>query len=193
MRILHLTEGDQTAKFEKVWFEQNSSCLGLNSSHSSDSIGVDSFWGLFLIAGVASSAALIIRMATFLYENTDTLVQLDPPASVWRKIKALATLFDNKDLSSHNFRKSEMGDRSGTNGMDAATASPATNYPPSPSSLSVQTQSNFAFSRDQATPASEYGDPMSPNGQTPPEIAFGIELANSKQELKVPEVVHVNN
>ncbi|RVW71727.1 Glutamate receptor 2.3 [Vitis vinifera] len=193
MQILNVTEGDQMAKIEQAWFGQNSSCPGLNSSLSSDSIGVDSFWGLFLIAGVASSAALIIRMATFLYENTDTLVQLDPPASVWRKIKALATLFDNKDLSSHNFRKSEMGDRSGTNGMDAATASPATNYPPSPSSLSVQTQSNFAFSRDQATPASEYGDQMSPNGQTPPEIAFGIELANSKQELKVPEVVHVNN
>ncbi|WJZ85468.1 hypothetical protein VitviT2T_005003 [Vitis vinifera] len=54
------------------------------------------------------------------------------------------------------------------------TASPATNYPPSPSSLSVQTQSNFAFSR----PVTEYGDPMSPNGQTSPETAFGIELAN---------------
>ena len=74
-------------------------------------------------------------MVTFLYENRDSLVQLDPPASVWRKIKALATRFDNKDLSSHTFRKSEMGDRSGINGMDAVTTSPATNYPPSSSSL----------------------------------------------------------
>ena len=35
---------------------------------------------------------------------------------------------------------------------------------------------------------------MSPNGQTSPETAFGIDLANSNQEPKgVPEVVHVNN
>ncbi|RVW84242.1 Glutamate receptor 2.8 [Vitis vinifera] len=149
------------AKFEKVWFEQNSSCLGLNSSHSSDSIGVDSFWGLFLIAGVASSAALIICMVTFLYENRDALVQLDPPTPVWRKIKALATRFDNKDLSSILSEK-------------------------------VKWEREVA-SMAWMQPASEYGDPMSPNGQTSPETTFGIELANSNQEPKgVPEVVDVN-
>ena len=48
--------------------------------------------------------------------------------------------------------------------MDAVIASPATNCQSSPSCLLVQTESNFAFSRDKATPAFENGDPISPNG-----------------------------
>ncbi|KAL6345522.1 hypothetical protein AAG906_017247 [Vitis piasezkii] len=161
MRILHLTEGDQTAKFEKVWFEQNSSCLGLNSSLSSDSIGVDSF-------GAYSLLLEWLHLQLSSYACT-----IGPPTPVWRKLKpwqpALITRTSAPILS-----EKVKWERNGINGMDAVTASPATNYPPSPSSLSVQTHSNFAFSR----PASEYGDPMSPNGQTSPETAFGIELAN---------------
>ena len=168
MQVLNVTEGAKMVQFEKAWFGQTPSCPELTSSVSSNSIGLNSFWGLFLIAGVASSVPLIICITTFLYENRDTLVHLDPPASVWRKIKAMVTRFDHKDLSSHTFRKSEMVDRSGVNGMDAVTASPATNCPPSPSSLSIQTESNFAFFRDQETP-SEYGDPFSPNRQTSPQ------------------------
>ncbi|WJZ85469.1 hypothetical protein VitviT2T_005004 [Vitis vinifera] len=159
MQVLNVTEGAKMVQFEKAWFGQTPSCPELTSSVSSNSIGLNSFWGLFLIAGVASFVALIICITTFLYENRDTLVHLDPPASVWRKIKAMATRFDHKDLSSHTFRKSEMVDRT----------SPATNCPPSPSSLSIQTESNFAFFRDQETPSSEYGDPFSPNRQTSPQ------------------------
>ncbi|KAL6345733.1 hypothetical protein AAG906_017475 [Vitis piasezkii] len=92
------------------------SCPELTSSVSSNSIDLNSFWGLILIARVASSIALII---------------------LWRKIKAMATRFDHKDLSSHTFRKSEMVDKRGINGMDAVTTSPPTNWPPSPSSLSI--------------------------------------------------------
>ena len=125
MQVLNVTEGAKMVQFERAWFGQTPSCPELTSSVSSNSIGLNSFWGLFLTVGVASSIALIICITTFLYENRDTLVHLDPPASVWRKIKAMATRFDHKDLSSHTFRKSEMVDRSGINGMDAATASPA--------------------------------------------------------------------
>ncbi|CBI23993.3 unnamed protein product, partial [Vitis vinifera] len=125
MQVLNVTEGAKMVQFEKAWFGQTPSCPELTSSVSSNSIGLNSFWGLFLTVGVASSIALIICITTFLYENRDTLVHLDPPASVWRKIKAMATRFDHKDLSSHTFRKSEMVHRSGINGMDAVTASPA--------------------------------------------------------------------
>ena len=107
MSILHVTEGDQMTKFEKVWFGQNLSYLGLNSSLSSDSMGVDSFWGLFLIAGVASFVALVACITTFLYENRNALINLNPPSSLWRKIKAMATRFDDKDPRSHTFRKSD--------------------------------------------------------------------------------------
>ena len=120
-------------KIEQPWFRQNLSCPELNNYLSSYNIGLDSFWGLFLVVGMASYLTLIICMTTFLYENGDASVQLER-----RKIKALAIRFDKKDLSSHTFRKSEIGDRSVINGMDA-TASPATNYLSSPSSLFVQT------------------------------------------------------
>ncbi|KAL6345473.1 hypothetical protein AAG906_017193 [Vitis piasezkii] len=169
MQVLNVTEGAKMVQFERAWFGQTPSCPDLTSSVSSNSIGLNSFWGLFLIAGVASFVAFILCIATFLYENRDALMNLDPPASAWRKIKAMATRFDQKDPSSHTFRKSEMVDRSGINGMDADTASPATNCPPSPSSLSIQTESNFAFFRGQETPSSEYGDPFSPNRQTSPQ------------------------
>ena len=149
-------------QLEKAWFGQTPSCPDLTSSVSSNNIGLNSFWGLFLIAGVASSVALILCIATFLYENRDTFKHLDPRASVWRQIKAMATRFDDKDLSSHTFRNSEMVGRSSINGVDAVTASPATNFPPSPSSLSIQTESNSAFVGGRETPSSEYGEPLSP-------------------------------
>ncbi|RVW26908.1 Glutamate receptor 2.8 [Vitis vinifera] len=97
------------------------SCPELTSSVSSNSIDLNSFWGIILIAGFTSSVALIICIVSFFNENRDTLVHLDLPALVWRKIKAMATHFDHKDLSSHTFRKS------GINGMDAVTTSPPTN------------------------------------------------------------------
>ena len=80
------------------------------------------------------------------------------------KNESLGNRFDNKDLNFHTFKKSETTDASGINGMDAVIASPATNCQSSPSCLLVQTESNFAFSRDKATPAFENGDPISPNG-----------------------------
>ena len=91
MQILNVTEGNQMEKIVQAWLGHKSSCPELSNLVSLDSIGLNSFWGLFLIAGVASSAAFILCMATFVYENRVALVHLYPPASVWRKIKALAT------------------------------------------------------------------------------------------------------
>ncbi|KAJ9702923.1 hypothetical protein PVL29_004596 [Vitis rotundifolia] len=60
MQVLNVTEGAKMVQVEKAWFRQTPSCPELTSSVSSNSIGLKSFWGLFLIAGVASSVALII-------------------------------------------------------------------------------------------------------------------------------------
>ena len=95
-------------QFEKAWFGQTPSCPELTSSVSSNSIGLNSFWGLFLIAGVASCVALTTCITMFLYENRDILINLNPSSSIWGKIKAMATRFEDKDLRSHTFRNSDL-------------------------------------------------------------------------------------
>ncbi|KAL6345614.1 hypothetical protein AAG906_017344 [Vitis piasezkii] len=153
-------------KFEKVWFGQNLSYLGLNSSLSSDSMGVDSFWGLFLIAGVvhlllsAYAWSLSSMKIEILWYNWIPQLQYGEKLKPWQP--ALITRTSAPILSEKVKWEIEVA--------------------------------SMAWMQDQATPASEYGDPMSPNGQTSPVTAFGIDLANSNQEPKgVPEVVHVNN
>ncbi|KAE8704493.1 Matrixin family protein [Hibiscus syriacus] len=95
--ILNVTQGDQMEKFQKKWLENDEViCPGFDPGVSSNSLGLESFWGLFLIAGLASISALIIFAA----------IKTEP-----------------RDASSSN-----------------------TNCPPSPSSLSNQTDaSDFVF------------------------------------------------
>ena len=171
------------SQFEKAWFGQIPSCPELTSSVSSNSIGLNSFWGLFLIAGVASSVALITCITIFLYQNREALINLNPPSSIWRKIKAMATLFDEKDLRSHTFRKSDQlpDKRHQGHGCSYSLAS-YTNCPPSPSSLLIPTHSNFAFFSEQGMPSSGHGDPISPNRPMSPHILFEDELSNINHE-----------
>ncbi|KAK2630924.1 hypothetical protein EUGRSUZ_L03706, partial [Eucalyptus grandis] len=55
--ILTVTEGPMT-RIENAWFTSETNCL----DSSSNSLGLDSFWGLFLIAGVVAVLALLIFM-----------------------------------------------------------------------------------------------------------------------------------
>ncbi|RVW72738.1 Glutamate receptor 2.7 [Vitis vinifera] len=87
MQVLNVTEGAKMVQFERAWFGQTPSCTDLTSSVSSNSIGLNSFWGLFLIAGVASFVAFILCIATFLYENRDALMNLDPQLQHGEKLK----------------------------------------------------------------------------------------------------------
>ena len=172
-------------QFEKAWFGQTPSCPELTNSVSSNSIGLNSFWGLFLIAGVASFVALITCITTFLYENRDALINLNSPSSIWRKIKAMVTRFDDKDLRSHTFRKSDQlqDKRHQSHGCSY------TNFPPSPSSLLLPTHNNFSFFRERGTPSSGHADPVGPNRPRSPHILFGYELANINHEQTRPLVI----
>ncbi|KAF5936207.1 hypothetical protein HYC85_027336 [Camellia sinensis] len=71
------------SEIEKKWL-QNNSCPDSSSTVSSSSLSVHSFWGLFLIVGVAASFALIIFMAMLAYEHRSFLVHLDLKY-LWRK------------------------------------------------------------------------------------------------------------
>lgn len=60
------------------------------SADGLESLNLDSFTGLFLISGIASSMALAIYMSTFLYENRYILAST---ASIKKKLHDLARAF----------------------------------------------------------------------------------------------------
>ncbi|KAM5570987.1 glutamate receptor 2.8-like [Rosa sericea] len=103
--ILNVNEGGQAKKIEDRWFNRHSSCPDPNSKVSSNSLSLESFWGLFLIAGVASVLALLIFAGTFLYEHKDMLICSDSEDSSWKKLCDILKQYDLKDQKSHTFRR----------------------------------------------------------------------------------------
>ncbi|XP_062098386.1 glutamate receptor 2.7-like [Humulus lupulus] len=174
--ILEVTEGKKMKAIEELWFKKDTNCVDPNNKFSSNSLGLESFWGLFLIAGVASSLALVIYAVMFLYEQRNLLMNSDAEPSVWRRIAAIFRTFDEKDLSSHTFRKNEVGERSVID-----MSSPNTNCPPSPSGFSVHTNSSFVFRE----PGSSSPDP---NGtQTTYQetvVVSAVEVTGPDQDLR---------
>nr|XP_012571548.1 glutamate receptor 2.7-like isoform X1 [Cicer arietinum] len=106
--ILNVTQGDKMKSIENLWFKNNS-CLDSNAEISSNnSLGLESFWGLFLIAGLSSLLALLIFVVTFLYQHKHIWLDSNTGTSIWRSIKVLVRVFDQRDLDSHTFKKSKM-------------------------------------------------------------------------------------
>ncbi|CAK9163335.1 unnamed protein product [Ilex paraguariensis] len=195
--VLHVTEGDKIIELERKWLGQETSCAGSTTSLSFNSLGLESFWGLFLIVGVTSGLALAIFMITFIHEHWDTIRCCDPNSSIWKTLVMFARAFDQKDLSSHIFLRREVRDRSCRIGMDrlgspeASTltncsptpsmftlhASSNSNAPPSPLNFSPRPEQSCVFFGNQGTPSHEFGDPNSLE-QTTQEISPAIELTS---------------
>lgn len=174
-------------EIEKAWLGQQTNCpTSTSTSVSSNSLGLNSFWGLFLIAAVASSLALIIFITMFIYERWNVLI--DPKHSLWEKFVLLAGQFNQRDQKSFTFRRGEVRDTSvadGTNGMASAVeGSPNTNCPPSTSSYSNYADSTFVDYGEQGTPPAENGN-LSPNQETTREIVIAIELTNPVEERPI--------
>nr|XP_043626682.1 glutamate receptor 2.7-like [Erigeron canadensis] len=71
--VLQVTE-DQMTNISKQWFGESASCDQQNDPKvSSDRLTLDSFKGLFLIAGLSSTSAVFIFFLRFLYQNRETL------------------------------------------------------------------------------------------------------------------------
>lgn len=135
-------------ELEKKWFK-DTDCQDLGASLSSTSLGLDSFWGLFTIAGAAALFALIVSLAGFLKEHRTVLS--DGSASVWTRIRTLMKVYDQKNLSSHTFRKSPQQD------LNFLGTPSNSSYPQSPSSY--WHNSERGFNNDgQSTPSSERTD-----------------------------------
>ncbi|PON73156.1 Ionotropic glutamate receptor [Parasponia andersonii] len=169
MAILNVTEGDDMKNIENKWFnlEQNT-CSDSNPSVSSDSLSLGSFWGLFIIAGVSSLSALIIFVIMFLHKHKQIL--FDSRDSVRRRLGIIFRSFDEKDLSSHTFRKSQLKDgNDSVHGTDVVVLTMHTNCPPSPSSYTVHTGSNSPVVMG------EHGTIELSSGQASPEMVPAID------------------
>nr|ABW81168.1 GTR2 [Capsella rubella] len=124
--ILNVTQGKEMNDIEKKWFDQ-SNCPDPDSIDlSSHRLTFSSFWGLFLIAGLASFLALILFVAKFLYEHRHTLFG-DAENSFSEKLTFLLRNFDEKDKRSHMFKESAVHN----------VSSPITQCSPRPSTVQM--------------------------------------------------------
>ena len=104
--ILSLTELNQDflKAIEDKSFKNETSCQQPSAEDDSYSLDLDSFRGLFLVAGLASFLALIIHTAMFLYGQRRIFMQFDSNASLWKKICAIFN--DSKNHREQNSRDS---------------------------------------------------------------------------------------
>ncbi|CAL1353035.1 unnamed protein product [Linum trigynum] len=135
--ILNVNDGDEMTRIEEAWFDKDSKCpeSSTSSLSSGNQLCLNSFWSLFLIAGVAAVSALCIFAIMFIYEHRKLLFpsedDLHSNPSLWRRVMNLFKTFDEKDLNFHTFRD----DRVGNNEVHLVDL----NVMASPSTFSVET------------------------------------------------------
>ncbi|KAL3745669.1 hypothetical protein ACJRO7_014742 [Eucalyptus globulus] len=179
--ILNVTEGPEMTAIENGWLTPKTSCLETANSISSNSLSLDSFWGLFLIAGVAAVLALLIFMVMFVKRNWHIVTSSS--GSMREKIVALGRRFYQRDLNSHTFRKARFRDRNmedGANEIAAVEIIEHTNFPPSPSSDSSQI--DVVLINEQGAPYTEQGLPNHVF-EGCPELAINTEPTNVNKEM----------
>ncbi|KAG6428087.1 hypothetical protein SASPL_112336 [Salvia splendens] len=89
--ILRLKEDKDLVRITKKWLGDEKDCpIGNGALSSSQRLSLDSFRGLFVIAGMSSTLALVVFLSRFLYENR---CLLESTASIKEKLLKLATVF----------------------------------------------------------------------------------------------------
>ncbi|KAL0330147.1 UNVERIFIED_CONTAM: Glutamate receptor 2.8 [Sesamum radiatum] len=82
--ILNVTEGQTIVEIERKWLgDYKTNCPDTNTLLSPKSLGLASFWGLFLLVGIAGIAAFIIYVVRFLRENWTII---DDESTIWSKL-----------------------------------------------------------------------------------------------------------
>ncbi|CAN6539671.1 unnamed protein product [Malus baccata var. baccata] len=180
--ITAVHEGDKMKAIEEKWFKKNESCSNSDTVRSSNTLSLDSFWGLFIVAGVVSSLAILVFTAMFLYEHSHILTRADIEASFWTRIHEILRVYYGKDLTSDISKKSTLQDSD--HGIAAAESSPNSSCPPRSSSSSPDpTGPHIVHQELVGTPnSSVHGGDLSPNGQATQDSStheYGIELTSS--------------
>ncbi|KAK1323532.1 Glutamate receptor 2.8 [Acorus calamus] len=141
--ILNVTEGNQMDAIMKKLYGSES-CQDQSSTIASNSLTFDSFWGLFLITGVASFVALVVFVALFIHQNREFLMNTVRSESTLReKIAHIVMYYDAKDLSSPAFKKTASADGPAEGGATGVVDAHITNNSRTPSSISDHTYENF--------------------------------------------------
>lgn len=108
--VLNVTEGEKYASISKRWLggEEETDCSRRNATLiNSDSLTLESFQGLFLIAGVSYSSALIIYLFIFFRENKQVLAS---DGSILQKLNTMAKIFNVEKKSSSVQASVELAD-----------------------------------------------------------------------------------
>ncbi|CAN6690607.1 unnamed protein product [Malus baccata var. baccata] len=185
--IAKVHEGEKMKAIEDKWFKKNESCSNSDTVQSSNTLSLDSFRGLFVVAGVASSLAILIFTAMFLYEHSHILTRADTEASFWTRIHEILRVYYGKDLTSDISKKSALQDSD--HGIAAAESSPSSSCPPRSSSSSPDCAGPHIVHQEMVrTPnSSVHGGELSPNGQATATQdssthEYGIELTSSPSD-----------
>lgn len=149
--VLNVTESEVMTKIEKLWIGDLDNCPSSSTSTnpSSTSLGLESFWVLFTIAGFVAFCSIVIFLVLFLHQHRQVWLHSDPGTSVLTRIKKLAELFDQKNMESHTFKKAEVVVHD-PNQVDASTGN-NTRCPPSPSSVTNLSEVYCEAYTDQST------------------------------------------
>lgn len=91
--ILKLKENGGLDRLTRKWLVDEDRCLSSNETVAAKSFNLDSFRGLFFIAGLSSSSALAVFLSIFLYTNR---LILSSTVSIKQKLHDLARVFDGK-------------------------------------------------------------------------------------------------
>ncbi|KAL6196321.1 hypothetical protein ACLB2K_031936 [Fragaria x ananassa] len=149
--ILNLTEGEKIMNIEEKWFKKENNCKnsGTDKLYSS-SLGLESFWILFLIAGVASILALLIFAASFLHKYKKVLTTSDSSASKWKRIRTMLKIFNDKERNRSNTEEKVV-----VAPDDEVNASPSNNF----SYTNQQTSVTSVFYVERETPSRNQASP----------------------------------
>ncbi|KAL4654552.1 hypothetical protein ACB092_01G387700 [Castanea dentata] len=108
--ILNVTQDqEKIGPIERKYFSSQTTCEDQSttiSSHS-PSLGVDSFGGLFLITGITSMVSLLVYVIEYFFSHWPALSDKNIATSFWSKLVEMVKHFDQKDLSSHHFKREE--------------------------------------------------------------------------------------
>lgn len=151
-------------EIERKWFGDQSNCPNEGSTLSSNNLDFESFWGLFLITGLASTVLCLFYLVSFCYKNRRALKTIASQNSLRWRLHSVARLFDEKDLSSHTFRRAVLEDGS-TRGNGDPGASTYPSYQQSPLSISNPSYEEGATPVELETACPT---PVSQSPETPP-------------------------
>ncbi|KAF5956223.1 hypothetical protein HYC85_003448 [Camellia sinensis] len=102
--ILQLSENGSLKRLEEEWLTPSSECLDSQNTKNVDSLGLESFWGLFLFSIVTSSICFIIFVAHLLrnYRHHQSRIGdiHGSDESVWNKTRKLARYLSDAEIKS---------------------------------------------------------------------------------------------